>query len=95
MSLVEDVENIVVEALAQQDRFARNNRLPVTPEMASYLRSGHMPTEPDSSVVTRDIILAVADKLDSWMALYGYGHHGASQLDWLRSQANPDSAESD
>ena len=38
---------------------------------------------------------AIADELDSWMALHGYGHHGASQLDWLRSQANPDSAESD
>ena len=81
-SLREGVENIVVGALADQDRFARNNRLPVTPEMAVYLRSGHMPKEPDSRAVTRDIINVLADN----MALAAVRWNDASN--WVRSQAS-------
>ena len=40
MSLVESVEDIVVSALARQDRFARNDGIHMTPEKAAALRVG-------------------------------------------------------
>ena len=83
MSMVESVENIVVSALAQQR--ASMHRCPAN--------------EPDSSVVTRDIILAVADVLDTngedhrTTGRHGEPHMHSWSSGWLRSQANPDSAE--
>ena len=94
MSLVESVEDIVVSALARQDRFARNDGIHMTPEKAAALRVGDWPMEPDSGVVTRDIINAMADELGN----AGDDLTAFSQMevpDWLRSQANPDSEESE
>ena len=73
------VENIVVGALSRQDRFARNTEgVHMTPERASLLRSGHLPQEPDSRVVARDILNAVAEALNE----------SPDAADYLRSQAS-------
>ena len=89
MSLVESVENIVVSALARQDEWGE----------WQYGHGGGEkgePTEPDSSVVTRDIINAIADVLEEVEAdKSGPFRNMNAVSDWLRSQANPDSAESD
>ncbi len=86
MSLVESVENIVVGALAQQDSFAR-------------WRSGHpgTPLEPDSRVVTRDIINKVADEVraeaERRKTPGNFAGHFCTVSEWLalRSQAAEES----
>ena len=90
MNLVESVEDIVVSALAQQDRFS------------SWQLYSPPPKEPDSSVVTRDIIAAIADELDGpsrpmerwagWDSAIATLRH--AQANEIQSQANPDSVES-
>ena len=72
--IVESVERIVVEALARQYSWA----------LRATLRG-----EPDSEVVTRDIINAIADELErergfSWETRPNY----SPAIQWLRSQAN-------
>ncbi len=85
MTLPEDVERIVVEALAQQDKVA---------SMRNYtsLSLNPLPKSPDPTEVTREIIEAVADRLeeafpkpdafsDAWMT--------ADRVpDFLRDQAS-------
>ena len=84
MSLIESVESIVVSALARQDEWGE----------WQYGHGGGEkgePTEPDSSVVTRDIILAVADVLDTNGEDYrthAGPHVHSTSSDWLRSQAS-------
>lgn len=74
MSLIESVENIVVGALAQQDRFARRGDS----------------IEPDSRVVTRDVLNAIADELNVEQqndnVRGNMAAHYRSAL-WLRAQA--------
>ena len=73
--LQESVENIVREAMDQA--IASRTRCPVN--------------EPDSRVVTREIIEAVADAMERQSAPFYF----ASQLTWLRSQAStPDTVDS-
>ena len=87
MNLVESVEDIVVSALAEQDKFS------------SWQLYSPPPKEPDSSVVTRDIIHALADLLNEEFPDVDDGKRFAWDVDdliqWLRSQANLDSAGSD
>lgn len=71
-SMVENVENIIVEALARQDDFARQRE----PQRAT-----NTPKEPDSLEVTIAVIHEIADELDhEW---HGYN----KPSDWLRAQA--------
>lgn len=82
--LRESVENIVVGALAQQDRHSRRGD----------------PQDVDSRVVTRDIINAIADKMEErqgeriWTmgdcACDREAMSATEAFDWLRSEA-PDS----
>ena len=90
--LPDTINRILVEALAQQDRFARNTEgVHMTAERARLLRLGHKLTEPDSRKVTLDIIEAFAAYMeeafprpdsfaDPWMT--------ADRVpQWLRSRA--------
>jgi len=79
MTLVESVERIVIEALAEMH--TSTTRSPAN--------------EPNSGIVTREIIIAIADKLDASEdgALEHIGQYepsvysGEVAADWLRSQA--------
>ena len=79
LGLAESVDGIVVEALARQDSFARHQ---------------HDHLEPDSEVVTRDIINAIADVLDreaSELDVFGMDGVGYRIVTkWLREQAKSD-----
>ena len=79
LGVVESVDEIVVEALARQYSFARH-------------QNDHL--EPDSEMVTRDIINAIADVLDrearvlDVSSMDGVGYRIVTK--WLRSQAKDD-----
>lgn len=70
--LRESVENIVERVKAEQRAFDRSRKLTEVPTSP----------EPDSRVVTRDIILKVAEKMEERLSVR------QSITRWLRSQAS-------
>lgn len=87
--LPKSVERIVVEALAAQDAFSRNQQsIHITPESASLLRMGHTFAEPNSGEVTREIFEVFADGMETTESDdVGPFRNMSAVADWLRSQA--------
>lgn len=90
--LVGVVDEIVVAALAAQDEFARDRDIPRLFGAADP----NAPKEPNSEVVTRDIINAIADELGRFARSKELGVSRAGGVGysatWLRSQASTETS---